>query len=51
MYWTSHCFQLLRLKSVSEQKIYIDRKTQLVELYKNASGFNLLSCKLADIYK
>ena len=42
MYWTSLCLQLLRVKSVSEQKIFIDRKTQLVELYKNASGVNSL---------
>ena len=51
MYWTSRCLQLLRVKSVSEQNIFIYNKTQLIELYNNATGVNFLFCKPAKIYK
>ena len=51
MYWPSHCLQLLRVKSVFERKVFVYKNTQLVKLYTNVSGLNLLLCKLAEIYK
>ena len=48
MYWPSHCLQLLRVKSVSERKFFIYKKTQLVKLYKNASGVNSLEYSYSD---
>ena len=51
MYWTSHCLQLLRVKSVSERKLVFYKTIQLIELDNNASGLNLISCKPAEIYK
>ena len=51
MYRKSHCFKRLKVKSLSYKKTYSYKNTQLVKLYKNASGLNVLSCMLADIYK
>ena len=36
------------MKSGSERKIFFYKKTQLVELYKNASGVNYLACIYRD---
>ena len=51
MYWPSHYLQLLKVKSVSERKVFIYKKTQLIKHYKNASRVNLLLCKPAEIYR
>ena len=48
MYWPSLCLQLLKVKSVSERKIFILQKTQLVKLYKNASVVNYLAYSYSD---
>ena len=51
MYGKLHCLQVLKVTSVSETKVFTGNKIQLVELYTNVFGVNLLSCMAAEFYK
>ena len=46
-----HCLQVLQVTSVSETKFFTGNKIQLVELYINVFGLNLLSCMAAEFDK